>query len=108
MLKIILSPLSANVKSSSRHSASSLRASVSLASANALMRVGQIKNKFLMTQLTSLRTQVYATMRQGGASHAHALAEIDRALREVAASFANASKLATDAAAQADRERSSS
>jgi len=66
------------------------------------MHVERLKRKLLSTQLTSLRTQIYATMRQSGSSHAYALAEVDRAFRAVAASAANQSKLATNAAAQAE------
>jgi hypothetical protein len=69
------------------------------------MRVEQIKKKFVSTQLAALRTRIYATMRQGGASHPYALAEVDRAFRDVAQSITVASRGATDAAAQADQRR---
>jgi hypothetical protein len=86
---------------------SSLVARIPVANANPLVRVEQIKKKFVSAQLAALRASIYASMRQGGASHAYALAEVDRALREVVVSVAKASKLATNVAAQADRERSS-
>jgi hypothetical protein len=66
------------------------------------MQVEQIKKKFVSAQLAALRTRIYATMRQGGANHEYALAEVDRAFREVAASVADASAQATNAAAQAE------
>jgi len=75
---------------------------VALPRTNPLMHVERLKRKFLSTQLTSLRTQIYATMRQSGSSHVYALAEIDRAFRDIAASVANASKAATTAAAQSE------
>jgi len=83
-------------------------ARIAVANTNPLVRVERIKRKFVSAQLTALRVSIYTTMLQGGASHAYALAEVDRALREIAASVAKASKLATNVAAQADRERSSS
>jgi hypothetical protein len=107
MSKHNVSHSNSNVNSDTRPSSSLLSRVVS-ANANPLMRVEQIKKKFVSAQLAALRTSIYATMRQGGASHAYALAEVDRAFREVAGSVANASKLATNAAAQADHERSSS
>jgi hypothetical protein len=73
-----------------------------LSRTNPRMRVERLKRKFLSTQLTFLRAQIYAAMRQSGSSHVYALAEVDRVFREVAASIANASKLATNAAAQAE------
>jgi hypothetical protein len=41
------------------------------------MQVEQIKKKFVSAQLAGLRMRIYATMRQGGASHEYALAEVD-------------------------------
>jgi hypothetical protein len=74
---------------------------------NPLMRVELLKRKFVTTQLNSLRTQIYALMRQRGATHAYALAEVDRALRDVSAAAQLASQAATSAAAEADaREQS--
>jgi hypothetical protein len=75
---------------------------VALSRTNPLTHVERLKKKLLSTQLASLRAQIYATIRQSGSSHVYALAEVDRAFREVAASIADASKQATNAAAKAE------
>ena len=90
-----------NVKSDSGHS-SSLTQRVQSANISPLQRVEQLKRKFVSTQLGSLRTRIYSTLRQAGSSSAMALAEVDRALREIAESIQTASVAATSAAAAAD------
>ena len=47
----------------------SLASRVSRSHTNPLIRVEQLKRKFVSTQLRQLRTQIYASMRQAGASH---------------------------------------
>ena len=84
---------------------SSLLSRVHSANANPLSRVEQLKRKFISTQLTSLRNQIYATLRQAGSTHAMALAEVDRALREVMLATQKASDIATAEAAWADGAR---
>ena len=92
-----------NVRSGAANS--SLRSRVQSANSNPLIRVEQLKRKFISTQVASLRNEIYATLRHAGSSHAMALAEVDRALREVVLAAQKASDVAMSAAASADAAR---
>jgi hypothetical protein len=90
------------IKPEAGHVTTSLASRVTRSHTNPLIRVEQLKRQFVSTQLTQLRTQIYASMRQAGATHVYALAEVDRALADVARAVDVASTDARTAVAEAE------
>src|SRR5437588_3577119 len=83
----------------------SLRQRIASANRNPLIRVEQLKRRFVLTQLPKLRSEIYSALITAGYSRAYALTEIDRALVEIAKAVAAASADASKLAVAADVER---
>jgi hypothetical protein len=72
------------------------------ANSNPLARVEQLKRSFISTKLSQLRTSIYAELRRANFGHVYALAELDRALADVAAAVTKLSQATADDAAKAE------